>query len=199
MLKAAILLGFRLILQNYSRYYLLQLSLEWVGVFAMLKFPKIASLKLFSIARPISVALISTSFALSGASAMAQATQANPQSLPDGVYLYGQSQQPEELGKGYFVFEAKQGKVMGALYMPQSSFDCATGSFKDDKLALNVTNSYDRTTNAFDIPLERTATVAFSATNPPIREIGLEGFHRLEKVSENDHRILNVCKADLQP
>ncbi|NJP12544.1 MAG: hypothetical protein HC866_26305 [Leptolyngbyaceae cyanobacterium RU_5_1] len=80
--------------------------------------------------------------------------------LPDGVYLYGQSPKPNELGKGYFVFESKQGKVIGALYVPHSSFDCATGTFSEKQLALTVTNTYDRTTNPFEIALERTATVA---------------------------------------
>lgn len=116
--------------------------------------------------------------------------------LEDGTYLYGQSPERDQLGQGYFVFEVKQGQVMGALYMPHSSFDCASGSFKAQELALTVVNSYDRTTNPFAIALDTTSTVA-SATNPSLKQIGLEGFHPLE-VSENDRRILNVCKADFQ-
>jgi hypothetical protein len=117
--------------------------------------------------------------------------------LPDGVYLYGQSPQPEQIGQGYFVFEVNHGKVVGALYMPRSSFDCASGSFKDNQLALKVVNSYDRSTNPYEIAVERSSTVA-STGNPTPQEIGLEGFHRLPTVSENDQRILNVCKADFQ-
>jgi hypothetical protein len=116
--------------------------------------------------------------------------------LPDGVYLYGQSAQPEQIGQGYFVFEVNRGKVIGALYMPRSSFDCASGSFKDNQLALRVVNSYDRTTNPYEIAVERSSTVA--STGNPTQEIGLQGFHRLPTVSENDQRILNVCKADFQ-
>ena len=116
--------------------------------------------------------------------------------LPDGVYLYGQAAKPDELGKGYFVFEAKKGQVVGALYMPRSSFDCATGRFDANQLALTVTNSYDRTTNPFEIALDRTATVASSAQPTPA--IGLQGFYKLDQVTDNDLRMLNVCKADLQ-
>lgn len=116
--------------------------------------------------------------------------------LPDGIYLYGQSSKPDEIGQGYFVFEAKKGQVVGALYMPHSSFDCAAGSFKGDQLALTVTNSYDRVTNPFEIALEQTSNVASSNGSAPT--IGLQGFQKLDVVSENDQRILNVCKADLQ-
>ncbi|MBW4582771.1 MAG: hypothetical protein KME42_24655 [Tildeniella nuda ZEHNDER 1965/U140] len=123
--------------------------------------------------------------------------QATKQVLPDGVYLYGQSTQPDQVGQGYFVFEAKQGNVVGALYMPRSSFDCTSGKFQNEQLALTVVNSYDRTANPFEIALERTSNVAAEG-NPAFQNIGLQGFQRLSKVSENDYRILNVCKADFQ-
>lgn len=123
--------------------------------------------------------------------------QATKQVLPDGIYLYGQSAQPDQVGQGYFVFEAKQGNIVGALYMPRSSFDCTAGKFQGEQLALTVVNSYDRTTNPFEIALERTSNVA-SEGNPAFQNVGLQGFQRLSKVSENDHRILNVCKADFQ-
>ena len=32
----------------------------------------------------------------------------------DGIYLYGQSQQPNQIGQEYMVFEVRQGKVTGA-------------------------------------------------------------------------------------
>lgn len=125
-----------------------------------------------------------------------QKTVAQPATLPDGVYLYGESSMPDEIGKGYFVFESKQGQVVGALYMPLSSFDCAAGSFKQDQLALTVTNSYDRITNPLEIALDRNSTVA-SSGNPTL-DVGLQGFHKLSKVTENDQRMLDTCKADLQ-
>lgn len=116
--------------------------------------------------------------------------------LPNGVYLYGQSPQPEQIGQGYFVFEVNQGKVVGALYMPRSSFDCASGSFKQNQLALTVVNSYDRSTNPFDIALETGSTVA--STGGSAEKVSLQGFHRISEISANDYRMLNTCKADLQ-
>lgn len=116
--------------------------------------------------------------------------------LPDGIYLYGQSAKPDQIGSGYFVFESKQGKVVGALYMPSSSFDCASGTFGEKQLALTVTNSYDRTTNPFQIAVERVGTVA-SGGNSAL-EVSLQGFHKIDAISANDQRLLKVCKADLQ-
>jgi hypothetical protein len=157
-----------------------------------------------ALAGRISMTLLGTSAALSAAFE-AQAAYSKPvtqpaavstATLPDGVYLYGQAPKPDELGKGYFVFENKAGKVVGALYMPSSSFDCAAGEFKADQLALMVTDSYDRTTNPFEIALDRTSTVA-SSSNPSLK-LGLQGFHKLGAVSKNDLRLLNVCKLDQQ-
>ncbi len=152
----------------------------------------------------ISAALIfgvtTFSFGLSRTTAVL-AQSAGPRSgtaaLPDGIYLYGQSAQPDQLGQGYFVFEVNQGKVMGALYMPHSSFDCAAGKFEANQLALTVVNSYDRATNPFAIALTRNSNVAAQgATAKPI--IGLEGFQPLASVSQNDLRMLKTCKADLK-
>lgn len=116
--------------------------------------------------------------------------------LPDGVYLYGQSPKPEQIGKGYFVFEVNKGRVVGALYMPRSSFDCAAGSFKGNQLALTVVNSYDHSTNPFNIAVESNSTVASGVGGS--ENFGLQGFHRISNISQNDYRILNTCKADLQ-
>lgn len=124
--------------------------------------------------------------------AMAQAT-----TLPDGVYLYGQSAQPDQLGKGYFVFESRQGKLVGALYMPQSSFDCTYGAVEPEKLSLMVIDTYDRSENPYIIATEQNTTVASSA-NPTAGPVSLEGYHRIANVSANDQRILNVCKQNYQ-
>jgi len=141
--------------------------------------------------------MMPSAIAYAGPSAKPSASPSLSSSLPDGTYLYGQSAQPEQVGQGYFVFEVNHGKVMGALYMPRSSFDCASGNFKDDQLALTVVNSYDRTTNPFEIALNRTATVA-AGGNPAQQEINLQGFHPISALSQNDQRMLSVCKADLQ-
>jgi hypothetical protein len=120
-----------------------------------------------------------------------------PSALPNGVYLYGQSTQPDRVGQAYFVFEVRQGKALGALYMPRSSFDCAYGTFQPDRLALTVVDSYERQEHPYAIALQRSAAVA-SRGNPAMTQINLEGFQRLANLSDTDRRILNVCKANYQ-
>jgi hypothetical protein len=117
--------------------------------------------------------------------------------LSNGVYLYGQSQQPNEVGQSYFVFEVREGKVLGALYMPQSSFDCAYGGFQRDHLALSVVDSYEKTVYSYGIALDRTSQVA-ALGQPPIGQPSLEGFQKLSQVSSKDMALLNSCKASYQ-
>jgi hypothetical protein len=117
--------------------------------------------------------------------------------LADGVYLFGETNQPNQLGQSYFVFEVTQGKVLGALYMPQSSFDCAHGDFQYAQLSLKVRDAYDSTASDYAIALDRGATVASTNLNG-IGQVGLAGFQKIDRVSQNDMALLNICKADYQ-
>ncbi|MBD2464395.1 hypothetical protein H6G89_25650 [Oscillatoria sp. FACHB-1407] len=123
-----------------------------------------------------------------------QVAQASAQTLADGVYLYGQATEPEQIGSAYMVFEVNQNQVVGAFYMPYSSFDCFRGEFQSDRLALNVVDSYEQTVNPYSIALESNGSVA--STGEAIAPVGLEGFNRLEGLSDNDRRILATCQAD---
>ena len=122
---------------------------------------------------------------------------AQASTLPNGTYLYGQADQPDQIGKAYFVFEVRTSKVLGALYMPRSSFDCTYGSFQDNKVALTVIDSYDKTENPFAIALEQNSSVA-SRENSSLAPVGLEGFQPIGKLSATDQRILQVCKTHYQ-
>lgn len=145
----------------------------------------------FAIAAHLSIPAPATASSLDSANLNASSDQSG---LSDGVYLYGESNQPNQIGKAYFVFEVKQHRVAGAFYMPSSSFDCAYGQFQAEQLALTVVGSYDKTTSPYEIGLDHTAVVATNG-NVAEPEIGLQGFHRLDQVSDNDRRILSVCKA----
>lgn len=124
-----------------------------------------------------------------------QSVQLNPRSLADGVYLYGQAPEPEQLGAAYMVFEVNQGDVVGAFYMPRSSFDCFSGRFEADRLALTIVDSYEQTRYPYAIALDSTSSVAM-AGGETIAPVGLEGFQRIAQLSANDQRILSTCKAD---
>jgi hypothetical protein len=123
------------------------------------------------------------------------AKPSTPAALENGVYLFGQAAEPDQIGKAYLVFEVKDGRMVGAFYMPRSSFDCVYGSFQPNQLALTVVNSYDQSTYPYEIAIRQSNPVA-TAGNSAEKKLGLDGMHQLVQVSENDERILGVCKAN---
>lgn len=132
--------------------------------------------------------------AVVSANQLAQAP-AKPSFPKDGVYLYGQSSKPDQIGQAYMVFEVRQQSVVGAFYMPNSSFDCFYGGLKPEKLALTVVDSYDQTRNDYAIALQ-SSSIASNTNTPRMSNLELQGFHPITKVSENDQRLLKTCKAD---
>ncbi len=126
-------------------------------------------------------------------------TNVQPHFLEDGVYLYGQSPQPEQIGQAYMVFEVKQGQVRGAFYMPHSSFDCFTGVPQGNQLHLTIIEAYSQQAYSYQIGFSNSTVVAaVEGQGTDKNNLMLEGFHRLSTVSENDTRILNQCQADLK-
>lgn len=115
----------------------------------------------------------------------------------DGIYLYGQSSQPGAIGQGYVVFQKQQGRVSGALYMPDSEYSCFNGTVDNTgELAMTV-NGY-----AGDGSMTQ---VASNDTIPNVKEneptsyaysLALRDFHRLDNVSVADRNILHKCQGD---
>jgi hypothetical protein len=117
--------------------------------------------------------------------------------LADGVYLYGESPEPNQIGSAYLVFEVTDHQLVGAFYLPHSSFDCLEGEVQDDRLNFTLVNSYDRTVQAYSLPIQSDNYVA-SASEPMTAPIQLNGMHNISTISDNDQRILETCKADFQ-
>ncbi|MEA5533548.1 hypothetical protein [Crocosphaera sp. XPORK-15E] len=106
------------------------------------------------------------------------------------VYLYGRSPQPEEIGQEYMVFRIEKGEIKGAVYLPQSEFSCFSGTVKGGQMNLSIIDPYDGSKYAYSIALEGSSPMA---SNAQLSEINLEGYHRLNSISDNDHRILSTC------
>lgn len=116
-------------------------------------------------------------------------------SLPDGTYLYGQSTKADQLGSAYLVFQVRNRQVVGAAYMPGSSFDCFHGEMKVDQLALTVVDSYQQSRHPFSVALKREA---IATTGRSTSTTQLQGYHPIRSISKNDARMLTVCQADYQ-
>jgi hypothetical protein len=110
----------------------------------------------------------------------------------DGIYLYGQSTEPQQIGSEYLVFEVNQGKVVGGFYMPRSSFDCFYGNVESNKIALTVIDSYEQTPHSYNVALQSGGSVA-QAEGTTVRPLGLEGYHRLDAMTEIDQQVLSTC------
>ncbi|MCV3217496.1 hypothetical protein OGM63_28985 [Plectonema radiosum NIES-515] len=115
----------------------------------------------------------------------------------DGVYLYGQSSQPNQVGQGYIVFQKRQNQVMGGLYMPSSEFSCFQGNVDSSgELAMTVTapgqggSEEVATTNIPPkLDIDQPMTYAYS--------VALQDYHKLNIISESDRRILQMCNQAL--
>ena len=114
----------------------------------------------------------------------------------DGVYLYGQSSQPGQLGKGYIIFERKRGRVTGALYMPRSEFSCFRGTLRGNgKLAMTV-NGYPGETSTPQIASTGGLSGAQNAeTTAYDYSLKLQDYHRLNSIGSTDRKVLQMCKS----
>lgn len=126
----------------------------------------------------------------------------------DGIYLYSQSPEPEKIGQEYIVFEVRQGKVIGAFYLPHSEFSCFYGTLESGELALMVANSPDAEPYLDPVASQNSQSVASVSDRPhtgdvynPITypySVALQDYHQLPSVSANDKRILASCKNNDQ-
>ncbi|MEH2155902.1 hypothetical protein [Nostoc sp.] len=118
--------------------------------------------------------------------------------VKDGIYLYGQSPNANQLGQGYIIFQKQQAKVTGALYMPQSEFNCFQGTINPSgELAMTVNSSSNEANS------NQSNQVATSSRLPKINDdesnsyaysLALQDFYRLNSMTASDRRTLQMCK-----
>ncbi|NJL35601.1 MAG: hypothetical protein HC840_07315 [Leptolyngbyaceae cyanobacterium RM2_2_4] len=128
---------------------------------------------------------------------LAQSGSAIQQALPDGTYVFGQSPEANQVGSTYLVFEANDEQIVGAFYMPASAFDCFYGEPEVEHLELTVVNSEDQSEYSYTVEMQQDTNVA-TVGNSAIAPLHLAGYHQLETLSPNDHRILAACKVAQQ-
>lgn len=112
----------------------------------------------------------------------------------DGVYLYGQSSQPDQIGQGYVLFQKRQGRLVGALYMPSSEFSCFQGTLEPSgELAMTVTGS-PQAGNVREVAT--TSRIPNFYEDEPVNysySVALKDYHQINTISANDRRILQMC------
>ena len=109
-----------------------------------------------------------------------------------GVYLYGESDRPEVIGKEYIIFERIGNKTVGAFYLPRSEFNCFKGQFQGSRLNVTLIDAFDRQKYNFSLNLNPRG---LTASKLPV--MGEPTYQPLGKISDNDRRILRACKLEL--
>jgi hypothetical protein len=116
-----------------------------------------------------------------------------PNRLTDGVSLYGESDRPDEVGKEYLILEKVGNKTIGAIYMPQSDFSCFYGRVKKSELNITLIDGYNGQQYNYGLSLH---SRGLTASKMPM--MGTPTYHPLGQISDNDRRILESCKSQLQ-
>ncbi len=124
----------------------------------------------------------------------------------DGIYLYGQSPEPNQIGQEYMVFEVRQAKVVGAFYLPQSEFSCFQGSLASGNLAVMIADDPSSTPYADPIAGQNSQQVATASDSSQIGSeyeqmtspysVALQNYYQLSSISANERRILAACKSN---
>ena len=115
----------------------------------------------------------------------------------DGIYLYGQSSTPNQLGQGYILFQKQQSKIIGALYVPQSEFSCFQGTLaKSGELAMTVKSSPGEV-GAMEVSAKTTVPkISDDESTNYVHSISLQDYQQLNSVSANDREMLQMCKQE---
>jgi hypothetical protein len=118
------------------------------------------------------------------------ASSALAQIFTDGIYLYGQVPQAEQIGQEYLVFQVRAGKIRGGVYYPASEYNCFAGTVTGNQLILSVVDPQDNRVYPYPVALVPASPLASGQVST---EVKLAGYHRLENLSAVDRKILEVC------
>lgn len=112
----------------------------------------------------------------------------------DGVYLYGQSAQPNQIGQGYVVFEKRQGRLVGALYMPRSEFSCFQGTLNQSGvLAMTVTSTPDAGLSPDVATASRIPRLSSDEPMTYAHSLALQDYHQINSITSGDRQVLQMC------
>ncbi len=117
----------------------------------------------------------------------------------NGVFLYGSSQQPGQFGKGYIVFEKLGGKVVGAMYMPSSEFNCFQGTLDNSGEIAMTVKGYAGDIHPTQVASRNSLpSVGRNELSNYAYSVTLQDYYQLDTVGNNDRDILKACKANFQ-
>jgi hypothetical protein len=96
----------------------------------------------------------------------------------DGVYLYGEVNTANQLGKGYFIFQRSGERIVGALYYPQSEYTCFTGTLNATNAELQPFEAGDPTASGQNI------------------QVALPSLKQIANVGSSEREALAMCQKE---
>jgi hypothetical protein len=120
-------------------------------------------------------------------------TQSILPQISGGVYLYGETDRSNVIGKEYIIVEIIGNKAIGAFYLPRSEFNCFYGRLKGSLLNLTLIDALDGQKYSYKLRLNANG---LTASQQPLT--GLPTYRPLSKIGEIDRQILTACKLQLQ-
>ncbi len=128
--------------------------------------------------------------------ALPQAMHHGAPQVANGVYLFGDTTTPGQLGHEYMVLQVKGSDVIGGFYELDSSFSCFSGTITAQELSLQVQDPQRPDRGLYQVPIyldNQSATSRFVL--PYENSLGLQGTYRIDGMGQESQRILDVCRA----
>ncbi len=95
---------------------------------------------------------------------------------PTKIQFYGEVREPNQVGKGYLVFQQSGHQTVGAVYYPRSEYQCFIGQSHLNQLQISFFENGAAETERVQVPLT--------------------DLHAIPQVGENERRILAACQQD---
>lgn len=152
------------------------------------------------ITQALSALALATTLLGSTSAAIATPAAPKPATVNNGSYLFGDSQEPDQIGQTYMVFEVNQNNLVGGFYSPASEFSCFTGQVKDEQLRLAVEDATTQNSYNYSMQLYRAQQVVASADRllPSTSSFRLQEKYRIQRLNLASQKVLDSCKTELQ-
>lgn len=116
--------------------------------------------------------------------AAAEALTVTPSPEQDGMYLYGEANAANQLGKGYFIFQQSGQKIVGAMYYPQSEYTCFTGN----RTATNVR------LQPFELGNQPRSGQSLSGQDT--LQVSLPQLYKIDQIGVSERQALAACQQE---
>lgn len=137
---------------------------------------------------------------------LSQTSAALPQAIPtaqgrepqvaNGIYLFGDTTTPGQLGHEYMVLQVEGSTVTGGFYEPGHTFSCFSGSITSQALSLRVQDRQRPDSGFYQVPIYLDNQFSTSRFVLPYENtLGLQGTHRIDGTEPESQRVLNVCRT----